>query len=236
MSRSSTSLRSTATCAASFWPKKAQVGADDFEQLRHHRRHAAEMSGTRCAVELVAQALDQHIGLRAGGIHLLRPGREQQVDAQLLQQRSIAFQGARILGQIFRRAELQRIDEDGNRGHVAARLRRAHQRQMAFVQSAHGGHESQGLAVAGHLTASCLHLGDGCNAFHGWCALVARRRRFRRWSRLLGCVVLVRSRRRFRLGQHPALQHARKYRFQARQIFRRTFQRDRIDLADRGLE
>src|SRR5664279_6015225 len=37
---------------------------------------------------------------------------------------------------------------------------------MAFMQSAHGGHESQGLAGTGNLTASCLHFGDGCNSFH----------------------------------------------------------------------
>ena len=48
---------------------------------------------------------------------------------------------------------------------------------------------------------------------------------------LLRAYLLLRACRRFRLGQHPALQHTRKYRLQARQIFRRTFQGDGIHLA-----
>src|ERR1019366_2058748 len=43
---------------------------------------------------------------------------------------------------------------------------------MSFVQSAHGGHEPQGLAVTGQRTTSCPHVGDGCNAFHGLGSLV----------------------------------------------------------------
>src|ERR1039458_608653 len=63
------------------------------------------MSRTRCAVELVAQVLDQHVGLRPWGIHFRHGRREQQVGAKLLQQRSIAFHGARMILRSARSAE-----------------------------------------------------------------------------------------------------------------------------------
>ena len=56
---------------------------------------------------------------------------------------AIAFEIARILRQVFRRSELQGVHEDGHRHHIAFRLGRTHQREMAFVQRAHRRHEAE---------------------------------------------------------------------------------------------
>ena len=99
--------------------------------------------GTRAAAKFVAQAFDRDVGDGARGIHFFHAGSKNQVHAVLLQQFAIAIKVARILGQVFVGAELERIDEDRNHDQIALRLGRAHQRQMALVQRSHGGHQGR---------------------------------------------------------------------------------------------
>ena len=121
-----------------FLSEEGDVGLDDVKQLGHDRGHAAEVAGTRASVELVAQSLDRYPRGLALRIHLVDGRREQNIDALFFQQRAVAFEGARILRQIFRRAELRGVHEDGNGHRVALRFRSAHQRQVALMQRAHG--------------------------------------------------------------------------------------------------
>ena len=80
------------------------------------------------------------------GIDLFDRRREEDLDAFFFQQLAVAIELARIFRQIFGRAKLRWVHEDGNGNRVALRLRSADQRQMAFMQSAHGRHQAKALA------------------------------------------------------------------------------------------
>ena len=84
-------------------------------------------------------------------IHLRIARRENHIHAQLAQQFQIAFQIARIFGQVFLRPELRRVDvnADDDFAAFADRLSRPfHQAQMAIVQIAHRRHEADAHAGA----------------------------------------------------------------------------------------
>ena len=88
------------------------------------------------------------------------------VHAFPLQQLAIAIKISRILGQVFVGAELQGIHEDRDHHQIALGLGHAHQREMAFVQRAHGGHQAHGLALAQRGAAGGTHFFDGVADFH----------------------------------------------------------------------
>jgi hypothetical protein len=52
------------------------------------------------------------------------------------------LEGARVFLEILVRRELQRIDEDAGDHKALALTRDSHQRQVTFVQIAHGRHEN----------------------------------------------------------------------------------------------
>src|SRR5207302_11276047 len=87
-------------------------------------------------------------------------------DAFLFKQVAIALEVPWIPGEVFSGAELQRVHENGDRDEIALRLGYADQREMAFVESAHGGHESD--AQAGTASCAALRAGrfNGCGDFH----------------------------------------------------------------------
>ncbi len=74
-------------------------------------------------------------------IHDLRCGRPHQVGVRL-DQPHVPVQVARILGKILLRAELGRVDENGDDHLVTFLPRLADQGEMPLVQVAHGRHET----------------------------------------------------------------------------------------------
>ena len=102
-----------------FLAEECAVGTDDLEELAHYGRNAAEVPGTRAAVELAAQVANIHVGLRAGPIHLRDLGSEDEVDAKLAQQSLISLEVAGVLVQVLGPPELQGVHKDRYRGHVA---------------------------------------------------------------------------------------------------------------------
>ena len=87
-----------------------------------------------------------NLGLRLQpvGIERLDGGGEQQVAAARRQQLAVAVERARILAEILAGAELQWIDEQRGDHDIGQRSRPVHQRQMAFVQIAHGRYQRDG--------------------------------------------------------------------------------------------
>src|SRR5260370_18624035 len=105
------------------------------------------MAGARASVELFAQAFDQHPGDCAIGINLFDRRRKEDIHALFLQQPAVAVELARILRQVFCRAELCGVHKNRNGNRVALRLCGADQRQVAFMQSAHRWNETEAFGV-----------------------------------------------------------------------------------------
>ena len=118
------------------------------------------MAGTRATAQLVAQSFNVYKRGGAKRIHLFHGGNEQQRYALGLNHLLVAFQRARIFGEVLVGAELRRIHKDGNRGCRALRPRRTYQGQMSRVQRAHGGHKAQPLLVGPGGAAKRAHLVD----------------------------------------------------------------------------
>ncbi len=108
------------------------------EQLGHDRAHAAEEAGAEFAFQRIAERVGRldAVFLRLR-VQVLLGRREQHVDAFLFQLVDVGLEGARILVEVFVRAELQAVHENGGDDRVAMLARQAHQRQVAFVQVAH---------------------------------------------------------------------------------------------------
>jgi hypothetical protein len=65
---------------------------------------------------------------------------------------NIGRQCARVLVEVFAGAELQAVDENAGDHRVAMLTRQFHQRQVARVQVAHGGHERHAQLAAQLIT------------------------------------------------------------------------------------
>src|SRR5690606_41029755 len=93
-------------------------------------------------------------------------GVEQILDAFAEQLFLVGGQGAGIFVETFVGAELQRIDENADHHHIGGFSGAANQIDMAIVQIAHGGNESN--AFAGPLVCSQQgsHGSNGRNSLH----------------------------------------------------------------------
>ncbi len=158
-----TSCLTTAACWASFWPKYARSGPDDVEELEADGCDAAEVSGAKLAFEAAPELADVDPGLVARRIHLLWRRREQEVDAGLLGERHVALLVARVAVEILSRAELGRIDEQARDDRVRFGSSRGEEREMPFVEGAHGRDE----ADLGEGLEGFANLGDRPDDLHG---------------------------------------------------------------------
>src|SRR5882724_7227872 len=156
-------------------PEEGYIGLDDVEEFGDHSGHAAKVAGTRASVEPFAQAFDDDPGCFALGIHLFSRGREQNGNTLFFQKLAVAFVRPGILGEVFVRAELRRVDEERHSYGVTPGLGRTYQRKMTFMQSAHGGYESEALAVCSGQATESVGFSDIGEDLHG---LALRSRRF----------------------------------------------------------
>ena len=131
-----------------FFAEAGQLRLDDIEKFAHHRGHAAKMAGAEFAAQLVLQIGRLHVvALRHARIERFFIGRKHHRHALAFEFVGILLQGARILVEIFALAELQPVDENAHHHVVGALFGFAHQRQMALVQIAHGGHKGHGAGA-----------------------------------------------------------------------------------------
>jgi hypothetical protein len=134
------------------------------KELHHHRAHAHEEPGTEVPLEDVGDLrIGVHLeGLRLG-VQVVLARREQHVAAGGLQLGAVGVPGARVAVEVLVRQELQPVHEDAGDGDVAQPRGLAHEREVAVVQVAHGGHEG-GAPAPGKGGAQ---VGDGMGDVHG---------------------------------------------------------------------
>ena len=94
--------------------------------------------------------------------------------ALAFEQGAVFLKGAWILAEIFVRAELRGVDEDGDGDQIAFGTRGAHQRKMAFVQRAHRRHEAKDATFSAQLSEGRLCLSYCFEDEHGGYALRRR--------------------------------------------------------------
>ena len=79
---------------------------------------------------------------------------------------AVVVESARIFFVVFVRAELGRVDEDGNDEHVGARARFVHQGRVSRVQVAHGRDERDRFALRTERERGSLKFVGVVNDFH----------------------------------------------------------------------
>ena len=129
------------------------------------------MAGARASVKLFAQPLDHHPGHRVVGtrIHLLDRRRKQDLDPFPFQQLAVAIELARISRQILGGSELRGVHKNGYRNRVALRFGSAHQRQVAFMQSAHRWNQAEALVAGTGSQTGSANVWNVCANFHVVC-------------------------------------------------------------------
>src|SRR5262249_20403584 len=148
-----------------FLAEEGCIWLDDVEELGNYCSHTTEVTGAGLAAKLVTETLYCDVGADAARVHFFKRRYEQQIHTFFLQQLSVALKSAGIVGEVFIRAKLGRIDENGSCHRVALRLGRPHQGEMSFVQSAHRGNKTQ-LASAPRVARSNPHFFDLAIDFH----------------------------------------------------------------------
>ena len=140
MARSRTTCLTTATCCASLRPKYARwAGRCRTAGCRPSPRRGNGQAAPRPPAPLPARRDRPTCRIRAG-ISRRRSGRTG-CHAGRLRRRRVACLVARVAGQVLRRPELRRIDEQADDRDVVARRAGRHQRQVAGVERAHGRHQ-----------------------------------------------------------------------------------------------
>ena len=105
------------------------------------------MPRSRRALERIGDGAGDDARERLGGIHGGGVGDEHAVDAARLGELPVARQVARIPGEVFVRAELERIDENADHDTIRELTRAVHESQMAFVEISHSGNETDGMTA-----------------------------------------------------------------------------------------
>ena len=145
--------RTTASCWKSFSPKIATSGRTMLNSLATTVATPTKWPGRTLAAQALATARAPRRSVwKPGGYMAAGVGHEGDVDAGRGRLGQVALEVARVLGEILLGAELGRVDEDRQHQAVAAAPALLHQRDVAGVQGAHGGHEGRSLDRA----ARCL--------------------------------------------------------------------------------
>ena len=139
--------RSTATCAASFWPKKARSGSAAMSSLATTVATPRKWPGRDAPSRRLLKPSTSTNVAAPVGIQLFDRGSEDDVGAFGFGERAVGVEGARIAGEVFVGAELGGVDEDADGDESARFARGANQRGMARVQRAHGGDKADGIAA-----------------------------------------------------------------------------------------
>jgi hypothetical protein len=101
-----------------------------------------------------------------GRMDLFDGRKKNDVDAMSLRGLDILLLATRIGPEVLAGAELQRVHEDAHHDRLALVPRRAHQREMPRVQSAHGRHESDIRTCAARVEELGAKLAAGVSHLH----------------------------------------------------------------------
>ena len=117
------------------------VGLHHQDQLGDDRRDPGEVRGAHRALEPAGGAVDADRRRKALRVHLAAAGANTAPAPASSGKRDVGRLLARIAVQVLVRTELCRVDEHADDHVLAARGARAHQRQVAVVEGAHGRHQ-----------------------------------------------------------------------------------------------
>ena len=121
--KSATMRRSTATCAASFWPKKARSGSAAIRSLATTVATPRKWPGRDLPSRRSLKSFDFDKGRRPLWVYFLDRWGKDDVCACSLGKCAVCFEGARIAGEVLVGTELRGVDEDADRD-LPARSRR----------------------------------------------------------------------------------------------------------------
>ncbi len=142
------------------------VGLHDIEQLQYHRGHTTKMPGAAFALQGPAYALHTGVGLKLGRIDFLHGRSEQKINPLLLQQLGITGKVAGVVQVVLIRSELGGVDENGGDSNIVLTSSPANERQVTFVQRAHGRHKADALACRAQPESGFLHLCHSSQYLH----------------------------------------------------------------------
>ena len=127
------------------------------KELGDHSGHATEMSGAASAFEWLGQLPNFDMGIETGGVHGIGSWGVHGGHAALAATLEVLCGRAWIMLEVVAAIELQWVHEDADHHNVAHLLSFVDEHQVAVVQRAHGGHESNGLVVAALRAAPSSH-------------------------------------------------------------------------------
>jgi hypothetical protein len=105
-----------------------------MEKLRNYGSDPAEVPGARESVKTVADAWDFDKGtVSTAGIHLFHGRGEEQIDAFVLEERTVGHKGSRVASEVLVGPKLSWIDEDRCGHDVALLFCCANEREVAFM-------------------------------------------------------------------------------------------------------
>src|ERR1700761_3016548 len=131
------------------------------------------MSRTRAAFEAIAESVDVDVGAEVRRVDVGGLRSEDRVDTCGRKFLRISFEGARIFGEIFFRAELCRVYEDGCDDLRAFALCALDKRHVASVKRPHSRNEADDFIFGSRKAGGFFHPGYGSDYFH--CGRVYRK-------------------------------------------------------------
>ncbi len=143
-----------------FHAEEGHVGLQPGEQLGDHGGNTLEVARPELALHRGGHRRDRHPGFITVRVHRGIVRREHHVDPGLGRQAQIPLAVPRVFGQIRRIAELKAVHVEAHDDEIAGVPRSFQERDVALVEEAHGGHETNparrvetpGLVeVSGHL-------------------------------------------------------------------------------------
>ena len=115
----------------------------EVEQFQDNRGDTAEMAGPIAAFKGLGELARLDKGVEPRGIDILRFGSKDHVHVKVVEGRGVLLEISGVMGKILARAELYRIDKDGNHHGVALLLGPADKALVTLMQSAHRRYQSQ---------------------------------------------------------------------------------------------
>ena len=100
-------------------PEYGDIRPHDAEQLCHDRRHAGEMVRAEFSFPAPRDARHRDDGFEPFRIHRRDAGFKADIDPFRPAERAVFGDGARILGEVFRRGELGRVHENADDERIA---------------------------------------------------------------------------------------------------------------------
>jgi len=141
------------------------VRLHNMKKLGHHRGDTLEMIRSRHAAKVLRDSCQFHISLETGRIHLFCGRQEHGIHAFGCSKGFVFFQIHRVCVKVLVFPELGGIDENAYHNPVTKLSPFSHQRQVPFMEKAHGGDQADGFIYFPGRLDPIPDSGDGAENF-----------------------------------------------------------------------